>query len=832
VITGIVLEEGNKWIGTGPFLLLEFSGTSASLRKNPIYWRTSAHIDSIEFHMGVRSADVLSALRSGKYDLAQDLQPQDLEEILRNRHLQTSLVEAPKKNTYFVLFNQSSFLCQMAPLRVAMFGTVRTYDLVRQTLGRFARPAVGLLPPGMPGYDPARRRQMIDQEQAVDLLKMADLKPPIRLHAAVLPAIQDHYSTLLSALLKIWAELGIQVSFDTPTQEVYLEKLTDNKGIDLLFTRWNADYNDPDDFTYNLFHSRSGSYRKYYGSSETDGWLEEARKESSKPSREKLYRKFENHVISGGFLLPLFHDIDYRVASPKVRGIALRGKRPYVNYESLMKREYSTGPALKWEGGGTLQVPLAGEIWDLDPSSSNLEQGWEVIPPIYETLTRYSEGGGIIPWLASEFHAREEAKSFYFRLREDVRFHDGKRLNARDVRYSFERLLQNGRSEKQLLLLPVQGARELINGQSKVLKGFRILNDLEFIMDLDQPLSFFPALLTDVPASIVPEGLSRFKGSWTEGSVGTGPYRIVRFDPGHKLELEANPHYWREGFPKSNGLTFTFGVRPAEILEGFQSGRFSLANDLFHPDVESLRRDSEKNFSYKEWPRLSTYFMILNIHHEDLQDKNIRQRILEAVNVEEIVRRMLGRLALPAHGLFPPGLLGYESTRPKYKKSKTMGNEIELTGMIHSIYTGRYADFAMELFKSFHNRGIHLRVADTKSESLHPRPAWRAFDMNRWIPDYPDSDNFIHALHSQKGAYKAFCKIPEIDALFEQGRTLTDPTERNKIYRNIEKILEERAVLLPLFHEQGYRFARKEVEGFAITFTPPFVPYEKMWLKI
>jgi ABC-type transport system substrate-binding protein len=314
--------------------------------------------------------------------------------------------------------------------------------------------------------------------------------------------------------------------------------------------------------------------------------------------------------------------------------------------------------------------------------------------------------------------------------------------------------------------------------------------------------------------------------------VGTGPYRIIRFDPGHKLELEANPHYWREGYPKSHGLTFTFGLSPAEILEGFQTGRFSVASDLFPHDVEKLRRHaSQKNFTYKEWPRLSTYFMILNIHHEDLQDITVRQRILEAINTEELVRRLLGRLALPAHGLIPPGLLGYESARPRRKKSKVAGTEIELTGMIHSIYTGRYAEFATELLKSFHSRGIHLRVADTKSESLHPRPAWRAFDISRWIPDYPDSDNFIHALHSRKGAYKTFSKIPEVDLLFERGRLLSDPAERNDVYRNIERILGERAVLLPLFHEQGYRFARKEVEGFAVTFTPPFVPYEKMWVR-
>ena len=831
-VTAVAQEENGKLIGSGPFILMEFTGASANLRKNLVYWKVPAHLSSMEFNLGVPSSDVVAGLRSGLFDLAQDLQPSDLEEILRDRHQQASIVEAPKRNTYFVLFNKNSLISQLAAVRVALFGTIRTDDLVRQTLGRFARPAAGLLPPGMMAYDPARRRQMINPEQVTDLLQMAGLKPPVRLHAAVLPAIQDHYLPFLNALLKTWAGLGFQVSLDTPNQESYVEKTRDNKGIDLLFTRWNADYNDPDDFTYNLFHSRTGVYKQFYSSTETDQWLEEARKESMVAMREKLYRKFEHHLISGGFLLPLFHDIDYRVTNRKVRGIVLRGKRPYVNYESLMKRELITAPALKREGGGTLHVPLSGEIWDLDPSFSNLEQGWEVIPPIFETLTRHSEGAGITPWLAAEFEPRDGAKSFYFRLRDNVRFHDGKRLNSRDVRYSFERLLSNNRSEKQWLLLPIQGAHEITTGQARALKGFRILDDLEFMIDLDQCLSFFPALLADVPASILPEGLNRVKGSWTDGCVGTGPYRILRFEPGHRLELEANPHYWREGYPKASALSFTFGLPPAEILEGFRAGRFSLASDLFPHDVERLRREPEKNFVFKEWPRLSTYFLILNIHHEDLKDINTRKRILEAVNVDDLVQRLLGRMAIPAHGVIPPGLLGYESATTKRKRKKSLDNSIELTGMIHSIYTGRYAEFTTELLKAFHNKGIHLRVADTKSESVHPRPAWRAFDIGRWIPDYPDSDNFIHAFHSIKGTYSSYCKLPEMDALFERGRISSDPRERSEIYRAIEQILTENAVVLPLFHEQGYRFARKEVAGFDVTFTPPFVPYEKMWVKI
>jgi peptide/nickel transport system substrate-binding protein len=49
--------------------------------------------------------------------------------------------------------------------------------------------------------------------------------------------------------------------------------------------------------------------------------------------------------------------------------------------------------------------------------------------------------------------------------------------------------------------------------------------------------------------------------SWRDGAVGTGPFRVVSFDPGKRLELERNPYYWREGFPRSEGVVFRFGSR-------------------------------------------------------------------------------------------------------------------------------------------------------------------------------------------------------------------------------------------------------------------------------
>ena len=90
---------------------------------------------------------------------------------------------------------------------------------------------------------------------------------------------------------------------------------------------------------------------------------------------------------------------------------------------------------------------------------------------------------------------------------------------------------------------------------------------------------------------IVPEGTGGLGDSWRKGCIGTGPFRVVSFEPGKRLELERNPAYWREGYPKNEGLVFRFGVPPEEIKSEFLAGRFSLASDLLPADAEALRQD-------------------------------------------------------------------------------------------------------------------------------------------------------------------------------------------------------------------------------------------------
>src|SRR5439155_5599533 len=103
-------------------------------------------------------------------------------------------------------------------------------------------------------------------------------------------------------------------------------------GADLLIGRWFLDYDDPDNATFGLHHSRNGSLRAWFSSPETDRLLEEARAERRLAARETLYRRFETRLLEEAAVIPLFHDVDVRAAGASVLGARLLAVPPFVNY--------------------------------------------------------------------------------------------------------------------------------------------------------------------------------------------------------------------------------------------------------------------------------------------------------------------------------------------------------------------------------------------------------------------------------------------------------------------------------------------------------------------
>src|SRR4029079_8706665 len=99
------------------------------------------------------------------------------------------------------------------------------------------------------------------------------------------------------------------------------------------------------------------------------------------------------------------------------------------------------------------------------------------------------------------------------------------------------------------------------------------------------------------------------------------------------------------------------------------------------------------------------------------------------------------------------------------------------------------------------------------------------FVLGRWQADFPDADSFANILATKEGLLGRLCGSAEVDRLIARGRSETSPAARHAIYRQIEEIIARDRLLLPLFHEQTYRFARPEVQGLSLSYGAIVVDY-------
>jgi len=835
-------------LGTGPFQLRSHRRDRVMLERHTGCWSGAPRVDRLEFRTAGDAADIATALRAGEIDIARELRPEDLEGLTRDDRFRSGLVETARKNVYLVLMNAAGPAARHPEVRRVLAAGVRTPDVVWTTLGRFAQPATGLIPPGVLGHVPEERSDgfgaaagpKLSAEAARSLLAEAGCETPLRLRGAAHPFFADRYRALTDELLLGWQRLGMEVELEDDSMDAYLERLDDPRGLDLLIVRWAPEYDDPDSFVYLLFHSRMGIFHRQLPTTDLDPLLDRARQERRPAVRRALYWRIEKALSDHCSLVPLFHDVDYRIASPLVHGLRLQRTPPYVNYAELGKAPATPQIGHRpFPARGELRVALAADLGGLDPAGAFFVERAESLPNVFEPLTRIADGAEIVPHLASEVTAEEGGQRFRIRLPDEVSFHDGRRLTSRDVRYTFERLLRAPRIESAAALLLLRGAAAFRRRETDRLPGLEVTSEHLIELELEVPTPFFPARLTHPVTGIVPEGTERFDGDWRQGVVGTGPFRVIDYRPGDRLELAANPRYRRPGYPRCDRLVFELDRSPEEVLAGFRSGRLTLASHLRPEDVEQLRRDPELAAGYRELPGLSIYYLAFNTRVGPLADPRTRGALARCLDPEigGVVERALGRLGVRAFGFIPPGLLGHPETPstlfgPPTAEDRNRLRGLELKAVLHPTYLGQHAPVWNELRQVFAGLGVELRVEGRGSTELLRaiQDGTTDFMPGRWIADYPDADAFVHPFHSREGFYAGMYENPEVDRLIEVGRQVGEARERERIYRWIESLLARESFLLPLFHEQIYRFVRPGVAGLRLGFRMPEVAYEELHL--
>ena len=449
---------------------------------------------------------------------------------------------------------------------------------------------------------------------------------------------------------------------------------------------------------------------------------------------------------------------------------------------------------------------------------------------IFDGLVALDPGLHIVPALADTWTISKDGRVYTLHLREGVKFHDGTPLTSDDVVFSVKRLLDPKRESQSIAVSYLQivlGAHAFTAGRSRELPGVIAQGAHRVEIRLTRPyLSFLDVLAMD-DLRIVPGKLLTRIGeeAFRRAPVGTGPFRFERWTD-TELSLAANPHHFG-GAPYLDRLVIKF---PQAGEHDSGNARFRAGEtDLVQPNSDSLESLlANPAVDIHRYQDLSVSFLGLNTAIPPLNDVRIRRAIAHAIDRKSLVA-LSATTRREAAGILPPGL-------PSYSPSpKALEFDPELSRMLLA-QAGHPGGRGLAPIKFFTSQSDSTAVKRTVEQlqlnlaavgiklDIH-RVSWRVLNDKiegheapmfqlGWVADLPDPDSFLRTLFEPGGSSNYFDFMDaETGRMLELGASETNPVERARIYREIEKSVLEQAPFVPLFHAVGMIASRKTVHG-------------------
>jgi peptide/nickel transport system substrate-binding protein len=463
---------------------------------------------------------------------------------------------------------------------------------------------------------------------------------------------------------------------------------------------------------------------------------------------------------------------------------------------------------------GYLVAAIESNPLQLDPRYSTDANSVRIGNLIYNSLLRYNEHSQLQPELATNWRMLDD-RTYDFDIRPDAIFHDGTRLTAADVKYTYESIRDpQSRSPKRGPMLPL----EKIEQTGKHGLRFR----------LRAPHAPFIEQFT---LGIVP---ARQK---TDSSIspppGSGPFRLERIERGEKVLLQANSNYW-EGRPRLPGVMFK--VVPdalVRVLEFKQGSIDFMQNDLEPDMLPWLKGNAGADIEMN--PGTTFQYIGINLTHPILRHKKVRQAIACAVDRDRLIRHLLKGTVIEANSLLSPRNWAYDGAARRWAHEPALAKKL----LDEAGFTDPDGDGPRPRFRlSFKTTNIDLRrrIAEALKEQLAQvgieldlrTYEWGTFfsDVKRgnfhlfslaWV-GIEDPDIYYQIFHSASvppsGDNRGHYRSSEVDRLLEQGRAVVDRHERRKIYSQVQRILADDLPYVPLWWWNNVVVRKPNVRSF------------------
>lgn len=455
---------------------------------------------------------------------------------------------------------------------------------------------------------------------------------------------------------------------------------------------------------------------------------------------------------------------------------------------------------------------------------------------IFDTLLTLDEKTGKIgPGLSAMPTISNGGKTYVFKLRKGVKFHNGSLLTADDVKFSFERLLSPklaGEASGLYSVLPITGIGRYLAGKASSVAGIVVMDPHTVAFHFDAPDSGFVPSITYVPASIVPAAVVKRLGTkkFNWAPIGTGPFKVASVSQQHGVKLAKNPHYWRTGLPKANAVDWQFHVDPQlsalRILRGDQDMMYEPAPAGI---IDQVRGNPGEAKQLVVTQLNECWWMSMSEKVPQLKKLAVRKAIAMAIDKNKLHRQIKGIGLVADGGIFSP-LSPYYQAGLAWPYNPTEAKKLLASAGLASGFTLKawcanffpWTDMAQSVQQDLSAVGIKMDLTPMSYDQFvnltNGAPPGLVFF--NWGLSYPHGSFIIDAAFTE-GAIKAGCcnyanwTYPGFDKLATEAHRTPSTARSIALYKQMDRIVtRQQAVWVPLIYGARPDLVSARVKGF------------------
>jgi peptide/nickel transport system substrate-binding protein len=407
---------------------------------------------------------------------------------------------------------------------------------------------------------------------------------------------------------------------------------------------------------------------------------------------------------------------------------------------------------------------------------------------IFDDLLDRDDHLNVTPALAERWEVPDPL-TYIFHIRHGVKFHNGSTLTSRDVKWTFDSLLESK-------------IRTTKSAAYRYVDHVEAPDAYTIIFRMKEPFSTLLWNLSDGAMGIVPYGTLT---EMTTHPVGSGPFRFVSAEQDKEVVVERNDAYWGDK-PRVPRVRFVVVPDTTTRALELRKGSADIASNALTSDmVQALEK--EPNLVVQRAPGTVLGYLAFNLRDPILRDVRVRQALAYAIDRQPMIQYLWRGFAQPAASILPPQSWAYNADVPKYAFDPAKARQIldaagylpvdgvrfHLTMKTSTEETTRLVVAVLQ--QQLRDVGIALDIRTFEFATFFADVTSGAYQMYplRWIGGNEDPDIFEYAFHSDKfpphGANRSFYVNPRLDALIKEGRSETDLNRRKVVYADIQTIL-------------------------------------------